>query len=207
MENTNTARCLNDSNPTQPTRPNGSRVNRTFDTFGNVLTQTEQFNTARTTYTYDPFSLVTSVRNPRNHTTTTNRDPVTGNPTSIVNHLGHTTTMEYDARGLVTEMTSPNGLVTTYTYNDAGLMATRTETPPAVSRPTDRQIIMVVISVKFLKNHQVFLVFYLIGASIFLCFPVFLLRWPGFQKESQAKDELPCGHFPDRIEYPLWKDD
>ena len=53
----------------------------------------------------------------------------------------------------------------------------------------------------------IFLVFYLIGASIFLCFPVFLLRWPGFQKESQAKDELPCGHFPDRIEYPLWKDD
>lgn len=122
-----------DSNPTQTTRPIGSVVTRTFDNFGNVLTQKEEFNTATTTYTYDPFSLVTSVTNPRNHTTTINRDPVDGNPLTIVNELGHTTTMVYDSRGLVTKMTSPNGLVTDYTYNNEGLMDTKTETPPVGS--------------------------------------------------------------------------
>ncbi len=122
-----------DSNPTQTTRPIGSVVTRTFDTFGNVLTQKEEFNTATTTYTYDPFSLVTTVTNPRNHTTTITRDPADGNPLTIVNELGHTTTMVYDSRGLVTSMTSPNGLVTTYTYNTEGLMDTKTETPPVSS--------------------------------------------------------------------------
>ncbi len=122
-----------DSNPTQTTRPIGSVVTRTFDDFGNVLTQTEEFNGATTTYTYDPFSLVTSVTNPRDHTTTITRDPANGNPLSIVNHLGHTTTMEYDPRGLVTRMESPNGLVTTYAYNAQGLLETKTETPPPTS--------------------------------------------------------------------------
>jgi RHS repeat-associated protein len=122
-----------DSNPTQTTRPIGSVVTRTFDNFGNVLTQKEEFNTATTTYVYDQFSLVTSVTNPRNNTTSINRDAVNGNPLSIVNALGHTTTMVYDSRGLVTTMTSPNNLVTTYTYNVEGLMDTKTETPPAGS--------------------------------------------------------------------------
>ena len=122
-----------DSNPTQTTRPIGSVVTRAFDDLGNVLTQREEFNGATTTYAYDPFSLVTSVTNPRDHTTTINRDPANGNPLSAVNHLGHTTTMEYDSRGLVTRMVSPNNLVTAYTYNAEGLMATKTETPPAGS--------------------------------------------------------------------------
>jgi YD repeat-containing protein len=96
----------------------------------NVLTQKEEFNTATTTYACDQFSLVTSVTNPRNHVTTINRDVLNGNPLSIVIHLCHTTTMVYDTRGLVTKMTSPNGLVTDYTYNLEGLMDTKTETPP-----------------------------------------------------------------------------
>ncbi|MEQ8937797.1 MAG: RHS repeat-associated core domain-containing protein, partial [Gammaproteobacteria bacterium] len=122
-----------DSNATQTTRPIGSVVTRTFDSFGNVLTQREEFNGATTSYNYDNFSLVTSVTNPRNHTTTINRDPATGNPLSIVNDLGHTTTMTYNSQGLVETMTSPNGLVTSYTYNAQGLMETNTETPPAGS--------------------------------------------------------------------------
>ncbi len=36
----------------------------------------------------------------------------------------------YDPRGLVTQMTSPNGLVTDYSYNLQGLMDSKTETPP-----------------------------------------------------------------------------
>ena len=48
------------NNATQTTRPNGSQVDRSFDAFGNVLTQTEAFNGAVTTYSYDPFSLVTA---------------------------------------------------------------------------------------------------------------------------------------------------
>ena len=120
------------NNATQTTRPNGSQVDRSFDAFGNVLTQTEAFNGAVTTYSYDPFSLVTSVTNPRNHTTTINRD-AQGNPTSIINPLGHTTLHVYDARGLVEQTTHPNGLVTDYAYNAAGLLETKTETPPAGS--------------------------------------------------------------------------
>jgi len=122
-----------DSNATQTTRPIGSVVNRTFDAFGNALTKTEQFNGATTTYTYDAFNQVTSVTNPLNHTTTINRDPANGNPLSIVNHLGHTSSMLYNAQGLLTQSTSPNGLVTTYDYNPQGLMQSKTETPSALS--------------------------------------------------------------------------
>ena len=75
-----------DSNPISTTRPIGSVVTRTFDDFGNVLTQREEFNTATATYTYDPFSLVISVTNPRNHITTIDRDPVNGNLLTVVNH-------------------------------------------------------------------------------------------------------------------------
>lgn len=121
-----------DSNPTQTTRPIGSVVTRTFDNFGNVLTQKEEFNGATTTYTYDQFSLVTSIKNPRDNTTTMIRDN-RGNVEQIINELGHTTTMVYDSRGLVTKMTSPNGLITDYTYNIEGLMDTKTETPPTGS--------------------------------------------------------------------------
>ena len=122
-----------DSNPVETTRPNGSVVTRMFDPFGNVLSQTEEFNGAAVSYSYDQYSLVTSVTNPNSHTTTINRHAVTGNAESIVNHLGHTTTMLYESRGLVEEMTSPNGMVTTYTYNPQGLLATKTETPPVGS--------------------------------------------------------------------------
>ena len=121
-----------DSNATQTTRPNGSEVDRVFDAFGNVLTQTEQFNGAVTNYLYDQYSLITSVTNPNNHTTTINRD-ASGNPTSTVNHLGHTTSMVYDSRGLVTQRTSPNGLVSDYVYNSVGLVESLTETPPIAS--------------------------------------------------------------------------
>ena len=121
-----------DSNPTQTTRPNGSQVNRSFDTDGKLLSRTEQFNGAVTQYSYDPFALVTSVTNPNNHTTTITRDSL-GNATQIINHLGHTTTLAYDSRGLVTQIDDPNGLVSTLSYNLAGLVETLTQTPPVGS--------------------------------------------------------------------------
>jgi RHS repeat-associated protein len=122
-----------DSLPTQTTRPNQSEINRLFDNLGNPTFVREEFNGAEYDYVYDPFSLVTSYTNPNNHTTTINRDPANGNALSIINHLDHTTTMEYDSRGLVTRMVSPNNLETVFTYNIQGLPETKTETPPAGS--------------------------------------------------------------------------
>ena len=119
----------NQNNPESTTRPNGSRVDRTFDSKGNVRTITEQFNGARTTFTYDQYSLVTSITNPNNHTTTIQRDPE-GNPTAIINELGHTTTLDYNTRGLVERMVTPNGLETLFAYNTEDLLETRTEIPP-----------------------------------------------------------------------------
>ena len=110
-----------DSNPMKKTRPNTSVIDSTFDDRGNRLTKVENFNTAQNQTTYDAFSLVTSYTNPNNHTTTYNRDLTNGNVSSSVNHLGHTTTYEYDSRGLVERMVTPNLLVITYTYNAQGL--------------------------------------------------------------------------------------
>lgn len=121
-----------DSLPMATTRPNTSRITRTFDILGNPTLVREEFNGAEYRYTYDDNSLVTQFINPRGNTTNITRD-LSGNATLIVNQLGHTTEMEYDTRGLVTRSVSPNNLVTTYTYNDQGLVATMTETPPVGS--------------------------------------------------------------------------
>jgi len=121
-----------DSLAMQTTRPNTSRITRTFDDLGNPTLVREEFNSAEYRYSYDANSLVTQFINPRSNTTTITRD-AQGNATSIVNQLGHTSTMQYDTRGLVTRSVSPNNLVTTYVYNSQALLDTLTETPPATS--------------------------------------------------------------------------
>ena len=51
---------------------------------------------------------------------------------SVTNALGHVTTFDtYDANGRLTQMTDPNGVVTAYTYDPRGRVATMTVTPPA----------------------------------------------------------------------------
>jgi RHS repeat-associated protein len=117
-----------DSNPMLTIRPDGSTVIRTFDSRGNVLTETEQANGATTTWTYDPFDQITSTTDPLGRTTTFERD-ARGNLTRIVNPLGHETLMEYNAQGLMTRRVDPNGLETRLEYNARGLVTTRTETP------------------------------------------------------------------------------
>jgi RHS repeat-associated protein len=127
-----------DSNRTKRVRPNGSVVDNTFDDRGNQLTRTEQFNSAFYQYSYDTFSQITSYTNPNRHTTTFNRDPANGNLLSLVNHLGHTTTYEYDSRGLLERLVTPNQLEVTFTYSPQGLVQTMTETPPAGSSGNPR---------------------------------------------------------------------
>lgn len=117
-----------DGNPVTTTRPNTSIVNRTFDDRGNVLSIEEAFNNARTAMTYDDFSLLTSIRNPRDHTTSIERDS-SGNPIRIINELGHTTHLDYTREGLLQRLETPNGLVSEFIYNSAGLLQTRTDTP------------------------------------------------------------------------------
>ena len=119
-----------DGNPIRTVRPDGSEILRTFDGNGNLSTMTEVFNGAVTSNTYDPtFNLLTSITDPRGNATTFARD-ATGNVIQTTSDLGHITTRVYNAQGLVTRMTDPNGLVMAYTYGAADLLATLIETPP-----------------------------------------------------------------------------
>ena len=120
-----------DGNAIRTVRPDGSEILRTFDEKGNLLTVTAVFNGAVTSNTYDPtFNMLTSTTDPRGNTTTFTRDS-NSNLIQEINDLGHVTTMAYNAQGLATQMTDPNGLVVTYSYSAADLLATLTETPPS----------------------------------------------------------------------------
>lgn len=55
----------------------------------------------------------------------------------VTNALGHTTTYDlYDANGRLLQMTDPNGLVTTYSYDPRGRVKTITRTPVSGSAST-----------------------------------------------------------------------
>jgi YD repeat-containing protein len=76
-------------------------------------------------YTYDGYGRMLTKRSPRNFTTTyayyaTNSvDASMGDLQSVTNALGKTTTFnKYNAFGMLTESTDPNGLVTKVAYDD-----------------------------------------------------------------------------------------
>jgi len=119
-----------DSNPVDVTRPDGSRVARTFDENGNMLSEVELANGATMQATYDAFSLLTSLTDPRGNVFSIERD-ARGNPVRAVNPAGHVTTFEHDERGLITRITDPNGTEVMREYDDLGRLVRQTATTPA----------------------------------------------------------------------------
>ena len=70
-------------------------------------------------------------------TTTTNYDLYSGNVTSVTNPLGHTTSFSaYNGLGQVGQTTDANGVVTTFTYNPNGTVATSSQTIAGSARTT-----------------------------------------------------------------------
>jgi len=119
-----------DSNPVKLTRPDGSKVERTFDEKGNLLVETELANNASISATYDEFSFLTSLTDPRGNVFSIERD-ARGNPVRATNPAGHVTTFGHDARGLLTRIADPNGAEIAREYDDLGRLVRQTETAPA----------------------------------------------------------------------------
>ncbi|MBX3443840.1 MAG: RHS repeat protein [Planctomyces sp.] len=127
--------------PTQITAPRKTTT-FTYDSAGNMLTRTETDTTSQSvpystngqtrtwTYTYDSLGHVLTVTGPRTDvtaTTTYTYDSTTGNLETVTDALNHVSTIDsYNNRGLPTQMTDPNGMVTTFTYDERGRLLTRT---------------------------------------------------------------------------------
>ncbi len=116
--------------PTRITRPNGAVTTMTYDAMGNLLNSTDPVG-AITTFTYEPtFNQVKTIRDPKGNITTINYDPA-GNPIQIIDALNNRTQMSYDARGLLTSVTSAVGTpvqnTTTFSYDARGNLLTTTD--------------------------------------------------------------------------------
>ena len=125
--------------PTKVTSPKNV-TDYTYDADGNVLTATISGDgkTRGWTFSYNADGQVTTINGPRtgvsdlttlDYYTCTTGDEC-GQLESVTNALGHVTTYDsYDAAGRLTQMTDPNGLQISYTYDLRGRTLTVTETP------------------------------------------------------------------------------
>lgn len=93
-----------------------------------------------TTYVYDSSGRVVTIDGPRTDVTDTTTVEYyvctaggeCGQIKKLTNALGHQTTFDtYDAVGRLTQMTDPNGLVTTISYDGRGNISSTTQTPPS----------------------------------------------------------------------------
>jgi len=111
--------------PSTVTVPGRGVVNYTYDTSGNVLTQTEVGATSSNTWTwtYHPSGLVATEKAPNGAITSFQYDAA-GNLTTASNALGHVDTYTHDTTGRLLTHTAPNGLVTSYTYDLRGNVLT-----------------------------------------------------------------------------------
>ncbi|MGH7929520.1 MAG: hypothetical protein ACREQV_17160, partial [Candidatus Binatia bacterium] len=126
---TTTTQYDSSGNPTKIVRPNGAVSTMTYDVKGNLLTSTDSVG-ATTIFTYEPvFNQVKTIRDPKGNTTTINYD-ANGNPIEIIDALGNRSEMIYDARGLLTSVTSAVGTsvqtTTRFTYDTKGNLLTTT---------------------------------------------------------------------------------
>lgn len=113
------------NNPIQITQsgfaPAGTPVSRTITLQYNSLGQVAQIDGSRT----DVSDVITLIYYD------CNTGIECGQLQSVTNALGHITTFDtYDAHGRVTQLTDPNGVVTTFTYDPRGRVLTQTQTPP-----------------------------------------------------------------------------
>jgi RHS repeat-associated protein len=117
----------------------GLRTDYTYDSLGRPLTKTLTDTTTTTTpyatggqarvwtYTWDSTGLLTSVQLPRTDVVAKTQYAYNadGSLSTVTDALGHVTTINtHDASGLPTQVTDPNGVVRSYTY-DARLRLTQ----------------------------------------------------------------------------------
>lgn len=149
-------RDMNTHLPLQTTGPCGcTEATRTFDTSGNLLSQTDRIGQT-TSYAYDPvFNKITrktdrlgrvtsyvydargnmvSMTDPLNQTWTYVYD-ANGQPTSMTDPLNHTTRMEYDAQGNMTARIDALNHRTTMEYDAVGRLT-------AIVDPLGRRTVM-----------------------------------------------------------------
>lgn len=119
----------------------GKRTTLTYDSHGNLLSQTEQatgdgngsqgFNAApigpaRTwSYTYNDVGQVLTATDPNGNMTSYSYDSQ-GNLVSVRNAAGHVTSLSnYDANGRARRIVDPNGVTTELTYSPRGWLTSR----------------------------------------------------------------------------------
>lgn len=149
------------ANPTAITQPRGNGSKLTYDEFGNVLTiRQKQDMTAAdnntddivTQLTYEPrFNRVKTMTDPRGNTMTftfdyelNQSDPRYAEAGNIVTITYPTVTagtpvvqLTYNARGQVTQIQDPNGIITTYNYDPVdGNLITITQDPGGINAVT-----------------------------------------------------------------------
>ncbi len=125
--------------PSQTVSPRNT-TDYTYDADGNMLTLTVSSGSLSRvwTMTYNAFGQPLTIDGPRTdvidvttiqyHSCTTGSE--CGQISSVTNAASHVTTYDtYDAAGRMTQMTDPNGLVTTFGYDVRGNLETVTETP------------------------------------------------------------------------------
>jgi YD repeat-containing protein len=126
--------------PTQIVEP-GKTTDFTYDSAGRVLTKTETDTRTQTvpystngqtrtwTYTWDSTGLLQTVNGPRTDVTdTTTYSWTNGVLTSVTNALSQATTINaVNERGLPTQITDSNGVVTDLAYNQRGWLTSVTK--------------------------------------------------------------------------------
>jgi RHS repeat-associated protein len=102
---------------TRTDQMNGVWTN-TYDSGGNLLTAKDALNNT-TTFTYDSRGKPLTVNDPRNNATTITYD-TNGNLTRLTDALNNQTNVAYDARGRVTSVSNALSQTTGYEYDLAG---------------------------------------------------------------------------------------
>jgi RHS repeat-associated protein len=105
----------------------GKTTAYTYDSLGNLLTQTETDTTGNASngqtrqwsYAYNANSQMTTMTDPRGQVWTYTYDGL-GNRASSTNPLGHASANTFDGAGRMLTETAPNSLVTSYQYDPRG---------------------------------------------------------------------------------------
>ncbi len=107
----------NNLNVTQTTDGLGHPTNYTYDSVGNPLTVTD--GTGTVTFTYNSFGQVLT-RTDQMSGVTTNTYSTTGNLLTSKDALNNTTTFTYDSRGQLLTVTDARNKTTTFTWDTSG---------------------------------------------------------------------------------------
>lgn len=141
LDNHTTYAYGTDGNLTSITNPRGKTTTFTYDSRGNVLTETAPaplsyeetftYNTSNdltsktdgrgntTSYSYDTHGNLTGITYPGPASITIGR-ATNGMPTTITDERGKTTTLNYDTSGNPTTLTTPRGSLATFGYDSSG---------------------------------------------------------------------------------------